>query len=114
MDRTTQIAKLCHEVNRAYCQATGDDSQVAWADAPEWQKTSAYNGVAGHLSGALKSPADSHESWLAEKAATGWSYGPVKDADKKEHPCFVPYNQLPASQQVKDHLFEAVVTHYGA
>lgn len=30
-----QIAQVCHEVNRAYCQALGDDSQPAWDDAPD-------------------------------------------------------------------------------
>jgi hypothetical protein len=29
------IARACHEVNRAYCQALGDNSQPAWEDGPE-------------------------------------------------------------------------------
>jgi hypothetical protein len=102
-----QIAELCHEVNRDYCRITGDDSQVRWADAPDWQKSSAINGVAGALAG--NTPEQSHESWLAEKRATGWTYGPVKDAEKKQHPCFVPYAELPPEQRVKDALFVAVV-----
>lgn len=40
-----QIARVCHEVNRAYCQALGDDSQPAWEDAPQWQRDSALLGV---------------------------------------------------------------------
>ncbi len=104
------IAKTCHEVNRAYCQSIGDASQPAWADAPEWQKSSAVNGVNFHRSAAVRvTPEQSHESWLAEKAATGWKFGPVKDAEKKEHPCFLPYGELPAAQRVKDALFGAVV-----
>ena len=51
----------------------------------------------------------SHESWLAEKRATGWKYGPVKDPEKKEHPCCVPYAELPAAQQAKDRLFTGTV-----
>ena len=53
-------------------------------------------------------PADSHKSWLMQKAADGWKYGPVKDAITKEHPCFVPYEQLPMEQKAKDYLFKAV------
>lgn len=49
------------------------------------------------------------DSWLEEKRAAGWTYGPVKDAEKKEHPCFVLYEALPADQQAKDHLFKAIV-----
>jgi hypothetical protein len=51
-----------------------------------------------------------HESWLAEKAATGWTYGPVKDEQAKTHPCFVAFEQLPPDQQAKDALFFAIVT----
>ena len=100
-------ARAAHEVNRAYCLALGDMSQPSWETAPDWQKTSAMNGVSGALSG--NTPEQSHESWLAEKKATGWKYGAVKDPEKKEHPCFVPYSELPTAQQAKDHLFTSTV-----
>jgi len=100
-------ARAAHEVNRAYCLALGDTSQPSWDEAPEWQQSSARNGVSGALHGAT--PEQSHESWLAEKRATGWKYGTVKDPEKKEHPCCVPYAELPAAQQAKDHLFTATV-----
>jgi len=51
----------------------------------------------------------SHEQWLKEKRDNGWKYGPVKDPDKKEHPCFVPFDKLPREQQAKDYLFKAIV-----
>lgn len=104
-----EIARITHEVNRAYCKSIGDESQPEWKDAPEWQQTSAMKGVAGILEGVIKTPADSHQSWLDEKAQTGWKYGPVKDPEAKEHPCFVPYAELPPEQRVKDALFFAVV-----
>jgi hypothetical protein len=103
------IAEVCHEINRAYCQSIGDNSQPSWADAPEWQKQSATNGVKFHIANPGSPPSRSHEEWLKEKANTGWKYGPVKDPEKKEHPCFVPYDQLPREQQIKDKLFIAVV-----
>lgn len=103
------IAVVCHEVNRAYCTALGDASQVPWAEAPEWQQQSALNGVLYHLNNPDSSPADSHASWLKEKTADGWKYGPVKDPEKKEHPCFVSYDELPREQQAKDYMFLAVV-----
>jgi hypothetical protein len=100
-------ARAAHEANRAYCQALGDLSQPAWEQAPEWQTKSAFNGVLGVING--NSPEQSHESWLAEKQATGWKYGPVKDPEKKEHPCFVPYAELPPEQRAKDLLYVTVV-----
>jgi hypothetical protein len=107
------IARVCHEANRTYCQELGDSSQPSWEDAPEWQKSSALNGVHFHLEHLRKgndpSPSASHDSWLAQKRKEGWKYGQVKDADKKEHPCFVPYEELPTSQKAKDYLFAAIV-----
>lgn len=102
-------AEAAHEVNRAYCLALGDTSQVPWADAPDWQKESARKGACLHLFDHTLGAEVSHEAWLKEKAETGWKYGPVKDAEKKEHPCCVPFNELPREQQAKDYIFKAVV-----
>lgn len=100
------IARATHEANRAYCIAIGDTSQLPWDNAPDWQRSSAVNGVRGALAG--NTPEQSHESWLAEKAATGWKYGPVKDPEAKQHPCFVPYAELPPAQRAKDEVFVTV------
>lgn len=103
-----QIARVAHEVNRAYCTATGDDSQVAWEDAPANIRASAIDGVGAHLRESL-TPEQSHERWCAFKVADGWIYGPEKSAEMKQHPCLVPYANLPQEQRVKDYLFAAVV-----
>ena len=102
------IARVCHEVNRAYCEALGDHSQVPWEDAPEWQRESARMGVDLHLSGDF-GPEVSHISWMSNKASEGWIYGPVKDPEKKKHPCMVPFGELPREQQAKDYIFRAIV-----
>jgi len=100
-------ARAAHEVNRAYCIAIGDLSQPAWENAPEWQRSSAINGVRGVMAG--NGPEQSHECWLTEKAAAGWVYGEVKDPEKKTHPCFRPYAELPTAQKKKDALFVLTV-----
>ena len=107
--KVSQIAKTCHEVNKVYCESLGDTSQPSWEDAPEWQKESACQGVIFHLTNPDAKPEDSHEEWFRQKKIEGWKYGPVKDVEKKEHPCMVPYHELPKEQQVKDSLFIAVV-----
>lgn len=105
--RNEACARAAHEANRAYCMALGDTSQPSWDTAPDWQKSSALNGVAGALGG--NTPEQSHEGWVAEKLASGWKFGPVKDPSKKEHPCMVSYADLPASQRAKDGIFLTVV-----
>lgn len=105
-----EIARLCHNVNKAYCAAIGDLSQPEWELAPEWQRASAIFGVQAHIfSGFTMLPQDSHISWMKQKIDDGWTYGPVKAPDKKTHPCLVEYDKLPVDQKVKDYLFREIV-----
>jgi hypothetical protein len=106
-EKIEAAAHAAHEANRAYCVATGDNSQPSWEDAPDWQKSSARCGVEGVIAG--NGPRESHESWLAEKARTGWRFGETKDPEAKTHPCFVPYDELPDFQKAKDGIFVGVV-----
>ena len=104
-----QVAQVCHEINAAYCASLGDLTQPSWDSAPEWQQQSAMNGVRFHLDNPDALPSASHESWMAEKTKEGWVYGEVKDPIAKTHPCYVPYAELPVSQQSKDFLFKQTV-----
>ena len=104
-----EIAEVCHEVNRAYCESLGDNSQLKWKHAPTWAKESAKAGVRLHLNNPHLTPEDSHNSWLAEKSKNGWVYGEIKDPEKKTHPCFVRYGDLPADQKAKDSIFSQIV-----
>lgn len=107
--KTEQIARIAHEINRAYCGSLGDTSVPAWEDASEHQRASVLAGVNMHLGDPNVTPEQSHEAWLAMKTADGWTYGPEKNAEAKEHPCMVPYAELPPEQRAKDSLFKAVV-----
>lgn len=104
-----KIARVCHQVNKAYCESQKDDSQVDWEDAPEWQKKSAINGVSLHIENPDLSPSASHEAWLAEKERDGWKYGTKKSESLRTHPCCVSFEDLPLNQQAKDFIFKAVV-----
>lgn len=104
-----RVAILCHEVNRAYCKSIGDDSQVPWEEAPGWQKDSALNGVMFHMQHPASRPEDSHMNWMEAKKDKGWTWGAEKDANKKTHPCMVPFEALPKEQKAKDYIFHAIV-----
>ena len=43
-----------------------------------------------------------HEAWVATRIAEGWKYGAKRDDDRKEHPCLVPYGELPESEKEYD------------
>jgi hypothetical protein len=46
------------------------------------------------------------------RSRTPTKHGPVKDADKREHPDFMPYEKLSPQAQRKDFLFAAVVAAF--
>jgi hypothetical protein len=104
-----RAAEAAHEANRVLCMALGDNSQPKWEDAPEWQKNSAIAGVSQIQAHPDTTPEQSHEGWLALKKAEGWKYGPTKNPETREHPCFLPYYQLPENQRLKDEMFGIVV-----
>lgn len=101
-------ARAAHEANRAYCIALGDESQPPWENAPTNIRESAFVGVRGVLV-AGNGPRESHESWLAFKKSDGWVYGETKNAETKEHPCMVAYDELPEAQRAKDAIFVSTV-----
>ena len=43
-----------------------------------------------------------HEVWAEGRLSAGWKYGPVRDEAKKEHPCLVPYEELPEEEKDYD------------
>lgn len=45
---------------------------------------------------------NTHDVWALERMAQGWRYGARRDDEAKEHPCLVPYEQLPESEKVYD------------
>jgi len=104
-----QIACICHEANRVLCEQQNDYTQTDWESAPKWQRKSAVKGVQFIVDNPDAPASASHDSWIDEKVADGWVFGPVKSAEYKTHPCLVPYESLPLEQQAKDHLFGAIV-----
>ena len=103
------IAKVCHEANRALCEVNGDNSQKEWYLASAWQQDSAVDGVVFRLQNPNAPDSAQHDAWMADKVRGGWTYGPEKDPVKMTHPCLVPYDQLPEFQKKKDALFRAIV-----
>jgi hypothetical protein len=106
------MARICHEANRALCTVNGDLSQPPWDDAPEWQQESARDGVRFHIEQPYADSKASHDRWLEVKLKDGWRYGPTKDAANKVHPCLLPYHALPPHEQIKDDIFTSIVHGY--
>lgn len=106
----SDVAKVCHEANRAWCETNGDISQKRWEDAEQWQRDSAVAGVKFALANPEAPDSAQHDAWSADKIKDGWRYGEVKDAVAKTHPCLVAFERLPPMQQFKDRLFRTIVS----
>ncbi len=43
-----------------------------------------------------------HENWAAERINLGWKFGHERNDLKKEHPCLIPYEELPEDEKEFD------------
>lgn len=107
------IARVVHEAGFALCQEFGDNSWKHWEETDQWRVDATLDQIESYKktlrNGEEISPRRDHEIWVANKINAGWKYGPVKDADKKEHPLLVAFDQLPPVEKFKNHLFAAIL-----
>jgi len=45
---------------------------------------------------------NTHDNWASLRMKEGWRYGPERNDALKEHPCLVPYEELPESEKEHD------------
>lgn len=50
---------------------------------------------------------NAHDVWAVARMKEGWTYGPVRDDAKKQHPDLIPYSALPDSEKEYDRLMAA-------
>jgi hypothetical protein len=103
-----EIARVCHEANRAlqYIQNDPCPSQP-WDAVTDFRREATIQGVREVLMGL--SPRQLHGKWCEAYWENDWVYGPVKDSVKRTHPCLVEFDELPEAQKDKDRLFQLVV-----
>lgn len=103
------IARVVHEAMRTYQTISGDPFPAPpFDEAP----ASMIDGVVDAVvQVSLKDlgPEEVHDLWVVNKRAAGWTYGPIKDYQRLQHPCLVSWNQLPEEERRKDALFVGIV-----
>ena len=97
------IAKICYEANKAFCEIIKEEV-LSW----EQCKDSTIKGVEAFNKNCNISTKAIHDNWVKDKLADNWKYGPIKDFEKKEHPCIKDYHDLSLTQRFKDNLFLAI------
>ncbi len=48
--------------------------------------------------------ANAHDVWARQRMSDGWVWGPARNDGQKQHPCLVPYDELPDSEKEYDRL----------
>ena len=97
----SRLVLAIHEANKEIQQQTGEYTP----QLSEHLTKSILDGVYFVLDNPNCTPEQQHNNWVHFKRADGWKYGPEKDFERKEHPCLVPYSELPDVQQRKDSVF---------
>lgn len=45
---------------------------------------------------------NTHEVWAKGRMDEGWVWGPVRNDELKQHPCLIPYAELPENEKEYD------------
>ena len=45
---------------------------------------------------------NTHEVWSENRLRDGWVYGEERNDELKQHPCLIPYDELPESEREYD------------
>jgi hypothetical protein len=106
------VARACHAVldimNDTHGSPWARVPFAPFATLPPQEQDVVLEGVRAARQGAT--PRQLFELWADAKRALGWTWGPMKDTDRKTHPNLVDYADLPAPQRDKDQVFLAIVT----
>lgn len=103
-----RLVLAIHEANKEIQQQTGE--YIPPLDNHLTQ--SILDGVYFVLDNLNCTPEQQHNNWCYFKRQDGWKYGQTKDFERKEHPCLVPYNELPEIQQRKDSVFRQTLDKF--
>lgn len=104
----SRLVLSIHEANKEIQQQTGEFIP----ELSEHLTKSILDGVYYVLDNPNCTPEQQHNNWCYFKQQDGWRYGPTKDFERKEHPCLVPYNELPEIQQRKDTVFRCTLDNF--
>lgn len=104
----SRLVLAIHEANKEIQQQTGEFIPELSVHLTQ----SILDGVYFVLDNPNCTPEQQHNNWVHFKRADGWRYGQTKDFERKEHPCLVPYSELPEIQQRKDSVFRQTLDNF--
>lgn len=100
------MAQALFHANRARRTIDGKDDASRWEDLSEAARQVWLERA---MSGMFEGCVDWHDRLRAQKAAQGWTAGPVYSDAQKTDPFLVPFRELPDDVQIRLHVSYAMV-----
>lgn len=105
-------ATAAYEVVRVCERALSGKSMLGWEALSARKKSNFRSWVRLALYGV--SAEEAHGQWLGRKVEQGWTFGLVKDRQKKTHPLLVTFDELPKKHKCRKKLFMVVAREVGS
>ena len=100
------FARVFYAASQALQEVLGDP-QPPWDELPAWQQDAMADVTRRCMMGAT--PEQMHALWVQHYTALGWTYGPKKNWETKQHPIIIPWHTLSLRYQGRFKLWQAIV-----
>ncbi len=104
-------AASAYEVIRICERTLSGKRMLGWEALSARRKSNFRSWVRLALYGA--SAEEAHGQWMSRKVEQGWTFGLVKDREKKTHPLLATFDTLPEKHKCRKKLFMLVAREVG-
>ena len=102
----TVFARAFYAAHQSLSEAVGIPLR-AWDELPVWQQDAMVDVTRRCMVGAP--PEQMHALWVQHYSAHGWTYGPQKNWETKQHPTIMAWQHLPVRYQARLKLWQVIV-----
>lgn len=105
-----KIAQIIHGATAPIGRIACGNPIPVWEDLSVGQRCRAAVAVDDLMRNPhIKEPEDFHDIWANPLYDDGWVWGPVYSLKTKQHPCLVPYDELPDAEKIKDMIWASLI-----
>ena len=102
----TVFARVCYAASQGLQEVLGDP-QPPWDELQAWQHHAMVDFTRRCMMGAT--PEQLHSLWVQHYTAQGWTYGPKKNWETRQHPLIASWHKLSLRDRGRYKLWQAMV-----